>query len=138
MLCAGALLGVTGVVLGAYGAHGLAAVVDAGGVSSWNTAVDYQLIHAVVLLTLGVWLQQDPGHGAVNGLRWAGCLLIAGVLLFSGSIYLLVFGGPRFLGPVTPVGGTLLIAGWLAITWVALLGNRDRTEAKNAPDRKTD
>ena len=53
---AGALLGVTGVVLGAYGAHGLA--VDATGLRSWNTAVDYQLIHAVVLLILGVWLGQ--------------------------------------------------------------------------------
>ena len=142
MLCAGALLGVTGVVLGAYGAHGLAAVADAGALSSWNTAVDYQLIHAVVLLILGVWQQQDPGNRAVNGLRWAGYFLIAGVLFFSGSIYFLVFGGPRFLGPVTPIGGTLLIAGWLAITWVALLGNRDRkataTEADKAPDRKTD
>ena len=115
----------TGVVLGAYGAHGLAR--DAASVSSWGTAVDYQLIHAVVLMILGLWYQQigSAAEGALSKLKIAGYFLLIGVLLFSGSIYLLVLGGPAILGPVTPVGGTLLIVGWLIIVWAAFTGHHD-------------
>ena len=99
----------TGVVLGAYGSHGL--LVDTAGLASWATAVQYQLIHALVLLVLGVWALVRPGRL----LLLAGGLLIAGVVLFSGSIYALVLTHLSWLGPVTPLGGLCLIAGWLVI-----------------------
>ena len=110
-LSAGALLGVTGVVLGAWGAHGLQTFLGGGDTGAWETAVQYQLIHALTLLLLGVLLhlKADPA------LVWSSRLVIVGVVLFSGSIYLLTLGGPRWLGPVTPLGGTALIAGWLAL-----------------------
>ena len=107
-----ALLGATGVGLGAFGAHALKARLQSGGTeSTWDTAVQYHLLHAVALLTLGVWVRFSPslaGTVAVSG--W---LFVAGILLFSGSLYGLALGGPRWLGPVTPLGGLAFIAGWL-------------------------
>lgn len=105
----GAMLGATGVALGAWGAHGLQAYLGHAETSAWDTAVLYQLIHAPVLLCLA--------FAATDGtaLRVACGLLGGGVVLFAGSLYLLVLGGPGWLGPVTPVGGTLLIAGWLVL-----------------------
>lgn len=117
LFSAGALLGVTGVVFGAYGSHGLA--VDAARLASWATAVQYQLIHALVLLVLGVWSLVRPGRL----LLLAGGLLIAGVLLFSGSIYALVLTRLSWLGPVTPLGGLCLIAGWLVILLHSVRGD---------------
>ncbi|MEQ9450312.1 MAG: DUF423 domain-containing protein [Pseudomonadales bacterium] len=117
LFSAGALLGVTGVVFGAYGSHGLA--VDAARLASWGTAVQYQLIHALVLLVLGVWSLVRPGRL----LLLAGGLLIAGVVLFSGSIYALVLTRLSWLGPVTPVGGLCLIAGWLVILLHSVRGD---------------
>ena len=80
--------------------------------SSWETAVSYHLLHAVLLAALA-W----SAGGRPIGLPAA--LFTAGILLFSGSIYVLVLGGPRWLGPVTPIGGLSLIAGWIALAWVA-------------------
>lgn len=117
LFSAGALLGVTGVVFGAYGSHGLA--VDAARLASWATAVQYQLIHALVLLVLGVWSLVRPGRL----LLLAGGLLIAGVVLFSGSIYALVLTRLSWLGPVTPLGGLCLIAGWLVILLHSVRGD---------------
>ena len=108
-LAVGALLGLTGVILGAYGAHGLQAT--AAQQASWATAVQYQLVHALALLIIGVWSMHQPRVW----LGWAAGLMSAGVVLFSGSIYGLVLDGPRVLGPVTPLGGVALILGWLAL-----------------------
>ncbi len=110
-LLAGALYGVTGVVLGAWGAHGLEAFLGGGDTGPWETAVQYQLTHALALLLLGVLLHLNADPAMI----WSSRLVILGVLLFSGSIYLLTLGGPRWLGPVTPLGGSALIAGWLAL-----------------------
>jgi uncharacterized membrane protein YgdD (TMEM256/DUF423 family) len=113
LLLAAALLGAAGVALGAFGAHGLRARLDARGLEVWETAVRYHLVHAIALLALAL----SP-HAAQ--LRTAGWLFAAGIALFSGSLYALALGGPRLLGPVTPLGGLALIAGWLWIARAAL------------------
>lgn len=112
MIAAG-LLGFTGVALGAFGAHGLKnALAPAGQLENWKPGVLYQLVHAVALIALANWPRPAAGKIA---LCWVG-----GVLLFSGSLYWLALGGPgRFLWPVTPLGGLLLLIGWLLLTWTA-------------------
>lgn len=107
-LSAGALLGVTGVVLGAWGAHGLAAFLGQPVPDSWATAVQYHLLHAILLVVIGIWQQIHPS----TWLRAAAIACGVGVVLFSGSIYGLVLGAPRALGPVTPMGGVCLIVAW--------------------------
>lgn len=112
-IAAAAALTGLGVVLGAFGAHALRPTLEATGrVSAWETAVLYHLLHGVALLAVGVWRENAPPDFAARLSRWAGGLWMGGVVLFSGSLYLLGVGGPRWLGPVTPFGGVLLIAGW--------------------------
>jgi uncharacterized membrane protein YgdD (TMEM256/DUF423 family) len=102
------LLGFSGVILGALGAHALKAQLTATGqVETWNTAVLYNLIHAVAILAVA--LRQEDSRG--SRLLAAGCWA-SGVVLFSGSLYALSLGGPHWLGPVTPLGGVLLLIGW--------------------------
>ncbi len=105
---AASLLGFTGVALGAAGAHGRLhdALVAAGTLDNWRTAVLYQLIHAVALLAFSGW-------------HWVGRCWITGVVLFSGSLYWLALGGPKFLGPITPLGGIALLLGWALLAWHA-------------------
>lgn len=111
-----ALLGGLAVALGAFGAHGLHRLTsDEKIIGSFQTGVQYQMYHALALLSVGILYNQFPG----KFLRWAGVCYIAGVLLFSGSLYLITFfkikeiAVPRMVGPVTPVGGLLLILGWV-------------------------
>jgi uncharacterized membrane protein YgdD (TMEM256/DUF423 family) len=113
LLLAAALLGAAGVALGAFGAHGLRARLDAQALGVWETAVRYHLVHAVALLAIAL----SP-HAAA--LRPSGWLFAAGIALFSGSLYALALGGPRALGPLTPVGGLAFLAGWLWLARVAL------------------
>ncbi len=115
-LIAGALFGATGVLLGAFGAHGLKARLTPEALSSWDTAVTYQLFHALALLFAGL-LAKSTVHPAISV---AGTSWIVGILLFSGSIYVLAIGGPRFFGPITPLGGLALIVGWLALLVAAV------------------
>jgi uncharacterized membrane protein YgdD (TMEM256/DUF423 family) len=114
-----AALGALGVVLGAFGAHGLRARLPAEKLASWSTAVEYHLLHAVALLALALWADATGRAAALPA-----ALFTAGVVLFSGSIYALVLGGPRWLGPVTPLGGLCLIAGWVAVVVLALRAAR--------------
>ena len=102
--------GTLAVVAGAFGAHGLKAQVAAEQVASWSMASQYHLVHSVVLLALALY-----GASAGRSVALPGGLLLAGTVLFSGSIYLLVLTPAKWLGPVTPIGGLLLIAGWLCI-----------------------
>ena len=113
----GALLGGSGVVLGAFGAHALKSRLAETALQTWQTAVSYQLTHALALLVVGVWLRLmlQAGAGPARSLDFAGAAFAIGILLFSGSLYVLALGGPRWLGPVTPVGGLAFIAGWLAL-----------------------
>lgn len=109
LVLAASILGFTGVGLGAFGAHGLKAALEAGNqVESWKTAVFYQLVHAVALLAL-------PGCPASAATK-AGWCWLAGVVCFSGSLYWIALGGPaKTLWPVTPLGGLLLLAGWAVL-----------------------
>ena len=111
---AAGLLGFTGVALGAFGAHALKDTLAVRGTAAtWQTAVLYHLIHAAALLALvGV-------AGSWTNARWIGACWCLGVVLFSGSLYGLALGGPKLLGPVTPLGGLLFLAGWLLVAWNA-------------------
>ena len=91
--------------LGAFGAHALKATLEANGTREiWNTAVLYHLTHAVALVVLAL-------HPA--SLRLASGLLTAGIVIFSGSLYILAITNMRWLGAITPVGGLCFLAGWL-------------------------
>lgn len=115
-------LGASGVALGAFGAHLLRASLDAAGTREvWETAVRYQLLHAVALLGFAGWTRGPERPGGVAG-AWTTRLWAAGTVLFSGSLYGLALGGPRWLGPVTPLGGLALIAGWVSAAFAALAG----------------
>ena len=103
----------TGIVVGALAAHALQKVLEARQLESLHTAVNYQLFNALGLLVIGLLLRADD----LPALRTVAGLLIAGILAFSGGIYLMLAGAPRFLGLVTPAGGILLIAGW---AWFAV------------------
>jgi uncharacterized membrane protein YgdD (TMEM256/DUF423 family) len=138
-LLAAAFFGLTGVSLGALGAHALAAkLAERGTTHGWQTAAHYQLFHALALLGAAAWLRTrkpiaastDVLAGAriaatrpgANAMLWAGRLWAVGILLFSGSLYGLALGGPRWLGPVTPFGGVALMLGWL-MAGIAALAN---------------
>ena len=98
-----ALLGFLGVALGAFGAHVLKNLVDANGLAVWQTAVLYNLIHAVASL----WA---AGRNPLVVWLWA-----AGVAVFSGSLYIYALTGLKWLGLITPIGGFLFLAGWLVL-----------------------
>lgn len=109
-LLASSIFGLTGVVLGAFGAHALRDTLAAhSSAGTWQTAVLYQLVHAVALLGLGLARPTAPW------LDRAALMWTAGIVLFSGSLYLLALGGPQWLGPVTPLGGLGFIAGWICV-----------------------
>jgi uncharacterized membrane protein YgdD (TMEM256/DUF423 family) len=112
-LLAASLLGLTGVGLGAFGAHALRELLLERGMSSaWETAARYQLNHAVAVLAAAAWLRAGPGPGTVR-LQWAVRCWTVGTVLFSGSLYGVALGGPHLLVFLTPLGGGTLIAGWL-------------------------
>lgn len=107
----GLLVGVVGasaVMLGAFGAHALQDVLDARGHGLWQTAVNYHAWHA---LALGLAVSLGAGRCG----RWAVLAFVAGIVLFSGSLYALALGAPRWIGAITPLGGVAFIAGWLAL-----------------------
>lgn len=114
----GALAGAAGVALGAFGAHALKARLAPDQLAVWQTAVQYHFWHALALVAIGIVISVAlPGS---TTLRWAGWLMVAGLVLFSGSLYVLVLSGARWLGAVTPLGGTAWIAAWLLLAWAVL------------------
>ena len=120
-LLAAGVFGLLGVALGAFGAHGLQTLLNERGTAqSWETAARYQLLHTMALLGVAAWLRAGGGAGTVRML-WAARCWCAGIVLFSGSLYVYAVGGTRFLVFVTPIGGVTLMAGWLmviAAAWV--------------------
>ncbi len=119
LLSAG-LLGATGVGLGAFGAHALRELlVERGMTTVWESAARYQLIHALALFITAAWLRSSKG-AVQERLGWASVCWTAGTVLFSGSLYALALGGPRWMGPVTPLGGVALMAGWLCVVAAAV------------------
>ncbi|MEZ5274935.1 MAG: DUF423 domain-containing protein [Opitutaceae bacterium] len=106
----GAILGFLGVLAGAFGAHALKpGLIERGMLEVWQTAVLFHLLHAIALCALG-WTVSPSRRTSRAGLIATSWTL--GILLFSGSLYLLALGGPRLLGPVTPIGGLFLLSGW--------------------------
>ncbi|MGH7540889.1 MAG: DUF423 domain-containing protein, partial [Gemmatimonadota bacterium] len=109
MLSLGFLFGLLGVAAGAFGAHALRETLGPDRLATFETAVRYQIYHALALLGVGLAAARWPrgGWGA------AGFLFTAGILVFSGSLYALSVTGVRWLGALTPIGGVCLLAGWV-------------------------
>ena len=116
---AGALLGALAVALGAFGAHALKAMLESSNrVDTFETAVKYQFYHAIGLVLIGLLFQ----NCAVNAERfshWSGYAFLIGVVIFSGSLYTICFTGIRAFGAVAPIGGTLMIVGWVLLLLAA-------------------
>lgn len=119
-LAFGAVAAGIAVALGAFGAHGLEGRVSADRLATFRTGVRYQMYHSLALLVVG-WLSRQPS-GWSPFLHWAGYCFAAGILIFSGTLYLLVLTDTRWLGAVTPLGGVAFIAGWALLAWSALTG----------------
>ena len=118
LLGAGALLAGLGVALGAFGAHGLRDSLSPAALGWWQTAVDYQMWHALALVALSALGLPRP---------WLSASMIgAGVTIFSGSLYAMALTDARWLGAITPLGGSLMILGWLVLVIQAVRG-RPRT-----------
>ena len=114
-LIIGALCGFFAVALGAFAAHGLKDILSSGLLEVFQTGVEYQGLHAVALLVVGL-LGRGPRSQSLNLAGWA---FAVGILLFSGSLYLLALTGIRWLGAITPLGGTAFLLGWAALAWHA-------------------
>jgi uncharacterized membrane protein YgdD (TMEM256/DUF423 family) len=115
-LIAAAIFGMLAVALGAFGAHGLERITtDEKILHGFQTGVQYQMYHALALLAVAIIFEKFPNRW----IKWAGAGFIAGIILFSGSLYLLTYlkvqesNAVKFVGPVTPLGGIFFIAGWL-------------------------
>lgn len=114
----GAVFGLVGVAMGAFGAHALRATLSPDDLATFETGVRYQMYHALALLA-AAWVQSRwPGTGVVA----AGWLFTGGIVVFSGSLYVLVLTGQRWLGAVTPVGGVAFLTGWAFLAWAAFRG----------------
>ena len=104
-----------GVAAGAFGAHGLKQPLPTDLLLVFETAVRYQIYHAFGLIAVAFALDRWPG----GNFHWAGGLLLAGIILFSGSLYALCLTGIRMLGAITPFGGLCFLAGWALLAWGA-------------------
>lgn len=108
VIAGGALLVTIGIGIGALGSHALRAVLPPRQLESLATAVQYQIFNGLALVLLGAL-----ARSGIPRLAWPSGLIAAGTVFFSGGIYLMLLGAPALLGLVTPVGGVMLIAGWL-------------------------
>lgn len=108
-----AVYGLTGVLLGAFGAHALRARLSPDLLAVWKTAVEYQFYHAFALALVGLLLRS----AADRALDVSGLCFAAGVVVFSGSLYALALSNVRVLGAITPIGGLLFIAGWSVLLY---------------------
>jgi len=111
------VMGFMGVALGAFGAHGLKETLEArGSVGTWETAVLYLFVHALAALGAGCAAMHTPKQRPLKVA--VGCWLF-GTIFFSGSLFWLALGGPKWLGPITPIGGTAFLAGWAFLATAA-------------------
>ena len=115
-LATGAICCALSIVAGAFGAHGLEARLDADSLALWETAARYLMYGGLGLCLLGIVIS---GHDRA-GFLWAAVLLLAGTLIFSGTIFALALGGPRWFGAITPIGGLGMILGFVLFAWAAL------------------
>lgn len=115
MLIIGIFFAFLAVVLGAFGAHALKGKFkEERYVAVWETAVQYQMYHALALIVIGI-LSYDRMIGLANTIQWAGYMMIVGIVLFSGSLYILAVTGVKKLGAITPMGGIAFLVGWLLL-----------------------
>jgi uncharacterized membrane protein YgdD (TMEM256/DUF423 family) len=110
-----ALAGFIGVMLGAFGAHGLRNRLSPDMLGVFETGVRYHLVHALAILLVSVILSRATGAWIVA----AGWFFTAGIVLFSGSLYLMALTGARGLGAITPLGGLAFLLGWASLAWAA-------------------
>lgn len=116
ILLAGAVFMALGVLFGAFGAHALKTSLSPEMLAVYKTAVEYQFYHALGLLLIGLIGFRIES----KWLNWSGILLVSGIILFSGSLYVLSITGIKVLGVITPVGGLAFVAGWICLA-IALL-----------------
>ena len=125
-----AISGLLSIALGAFGAHGLKKVVSPEMLAAYQTGVQYQFIHTLALLALGILMLMSVSKlvvskaAVLSKLKWSANLMIAGILLFSGSLYTMTFmsvagGFPAWLGPITPIGGLAFIMAWACLAVAA-------------------
>lgn len=107
------ILGFLGVTLGAFGAHGLKSKLTAESLAWWETATLYALVHAVAILAISAY-GTAAGAGGKTFFTGGGWVMAVGVLIFSGTLYAMALGAPRWFGAITPLGGLCLLAGWAA------------------------
>ena len=130
-----AILGALSVALGAFGAHALKKIVEADAVATFETGVRYQFYHTFALLAIGILYRRMPG----KIMEWAGILFISGIVLFSGSLYLLTYlnatetVGLKGVSAITPLGGLCFIAGWICLL-IQSLKPSVRHQRSKAPD----
>ena len=107
----GAIFGLLAVALGAFGAHALKTKISSDMLAVWHTAVQYHFYHTLALLAVALFIRQASNAW----LTASGFAFIVGVVLFSGSLYWLALGGPKLLGPITPLGGLCFMVGWVLL-----------------------
>lgn len=115
LIAAGAINMFIAVGCGAFGAHGLKRMISEEMLAIWHTAVTYQVMHALGMMAIALLMPRMAGAA----MRWAGNLMLAGIVVFSGSLYLLALTGTRILGAITPLGGAAFLAAWLLVAWAA-------------------
>jgi uncharacterized membrane protein YgdD (TMEM256/DUF423 family) len=111
ILTIAAISGLLAVVLGAFGAHALKKMISPEMLEVYKTGVQYQFYHTFALLTVGVLMHFNTS----KALQWSGYLFVLGILLFSGSLYVMTITGIKALGIITPFGGTVWIAAWFLL-----------------------
>jgi uncharacterized membrane protein YgdD (TMEM256/DUF423 family) len=116
ILLLGAIAGFSAVALGAFAAHGLRGRLSPDMLAIFETGVRYQMYHGLALIGLAAVADRSP---ALSAAAWC---FVAGMLIFSGSLYGLSVSGARWLGAITPIGGVAFLAGWLWVAWVSLRG----------------
>ncbi|MFQ5445187.1 MAG: DUF423 domain-containing protein [Nitrospinales bacterium] len=115
----GAFLSGLSVILGAFGAHSLKAQLTEKKIAVFHTATQYLYYHSLALILVGILIMQ-MGENYSKRLNRSAAFFVAGIVLFSGSLYVLTFDGPRFFGPITPLGGLSFIIGWFTLAWTFL------------------
>jgi uncharacterized membrane protein YgdD (TMEM256/DUF423 family) len=113
-IIAGAVNAFIAVAFGAFGAHALKEKLSEKYLAIWETAVQYQMYHAIGLIVIGILMSTNI-IGNVSQLSWAGYLMLAGIVIFSGSLYVLSLSGIGVLGAITPIGGVAFLSAWVLV-----------------------
>ncbi|MDH3251590.1 MAG: DUF423 domain-containing protein [Ignavibacteria bacterium] len=123
-----ALAGITGglaVVLGAFGAHGLKEHLTPEMLSVFETAVRYQVYHALAMFAVALLADRTSAHSTRRLFHASGWSFFVGIVIFCGSLYALSLTGQKWVGAITPLGGVALIAGWIFLIWASIRPEKD-------------